>query len=47
MTNALSIGLIAAIAAFFAVDYFVLHLDAGVFLLRKLIALIQVVAFWR
>lgn len=47
MTNGIAIGLVIVIAGFFALDHFHLHLDAGVFLLRKMIALIQFMAFWR
>ena len=47
MTNALAIGLLIAIAAFFALDHFVLHLGAPLFLARRFYDLLQWVAFWR
>ena len=47
MTNAVAIGLIVAIAGFFALDHFVLHLDAPLFLAREFYDLLQWVAFWR
>lgn len=47
MTNRIAIGLVLCIAAFFMLDHFVLQLDAARFLLRKLIDLIEYVAFWR
>lgn len=47
MTNGVAIGLVLVIGGFFALDHFVLHLEAGTFLLRKTIAFIQVLAFWR
>ena len=47
MTNALAIGLLIVIAAFFALDHYVLHLDAPLFLARKFYDLLQWVAFWR
>ena len=47
MTNRIAIGLVVAIAGFFALDTFVLHLDAAPFLMRKLIDLIDTLAFWR
>ena len=47
MTNALAIGLLIFIAALFALDHYVLHLDAPLFLARKIYDLLQWVAFWR
>lgn len=47
MTNALAIGLLISIAAFFALDHFVLQLDAPLFLARKFYDLLQWIAFWR
>ena len=47
MTNSIAIGLVLTIVGFFLLDHFVLHLDAATFLLRKLIALIDTLAFWR
>lgn len=47
MTNTLALILATLIIGFFALDYFVLHLDAGPVLLRKIIELIQILAFWR
>jgi hypothetical protein len=47
MTNALAIGLVIFIAAFFALDHFVLHLDAPLFLARKFYDMLEWLAFWR
>ena len=47
MTNALAIGLLVFIAAFFALDHFVLHWDAPLFLARKFLALLTWLSFWR
>ena len=47
MTNALAIGLVIFIAAFFALDHFFLHLGAPLFLARQFYDLLQWVAFWR
>ena len=47
MTNQIAIGLAVFILGFLALDYFVLHLDALTFILRKLIELIRFIAFWR
>ena len=47
MTNTVAIGLILAIAAFFALDHIVLHLGAPLFLARKFYDLLQWMAFWR
>ncbi|MGJ8610968.1 MAG: hypothetical protein ACSHWY_07735 [Octadecabacter sp.] len=47
MTTRLSIILILLIAAFFALDHYVLHLNAAVFLGKKAIWLINYLAIWR
>ncbi len=47
MTNSIAIGLIVTLAAFLALDHFVLHLDALPFMIRKLIDLINYLAIWR
>jgi len=47
MTNALAIGLLLFIAAFFGLDHFVLQWDAPIFLARRFYDLLQWVAFWR
>ncbi len=47
MTNALAIGIFVAIAGFFLLDHFVLHLGAPLFLARKGMDLIEWLAFWR
>ena len=47
MTNGIAIGLFASIAGFFALDHFVLHLDAAVVLMRYLIDAIAFLAVWR
>lgn len=47
MTNTSAIGLVLFIAAFFALDHFVLDMDAPLFLARKFYDLLQWVAFWR
>lgn len=47
MTNTIAIWLALLIVGFFALDYFVLHLDAATIALRKVIDLIGVIAFWR
>ena len=47
MTNTVAIWLVFLIAAFFALDHFVLHWDAGLTLARKFLELIRAVAFWR
>ena len=47
MTNTLAIVLASLIVGFFALDYFVLHLDAGTIALRKIVELIRILAFWR
>lgn len=47
MTSRLAIFLALMIAAFFVLDHYVLHLDAGVFLAKKGLALINDLAIWR
>lgn len=47
VTTKLAFILLGLILAFFVLDYFVLHLDAPVFLARKLVALVEWLAFWR
>lgn len=47
MTNALALWFVALIAAFFALDHFVLQLDAPLFLAQKFLDLLRWVAFWR
>lgn len=47
MTNQIAIGLAVVIIGFLILDHFVFHLDAITFVMRKIIALIQKMAFWR
>ncbi|KQI68621.1 glyceraldehyde-3-phosphate dehydrogenase [Loktanella sp. 3ANDIMAR09] len=47
MTNAVAVGILIAIAAFFALDHFVLQWDAPLFVARKFVELLQWLAFWR
>ncbi|MFQ6553374.1 hypothetical protein AAD018_013635 [Aestuariibius insulae] len=47
MTNSIAIGLLLVIAGFFALDYYVLELDAPIFLGKKAFELIEYLAFWR
>ena len=47
MTNGIAIGIVLALAGFFALDHYVLHIDAAVFLGRKGLDLLGYVAFWR
>lgn len=47
MTNTLAIWLALLIVGFFALDHFVLHLDAATIVLRKIVDLIGILAFWR
>ncbi len=47
MTNTIAFWLAAAILGFLALDYFVLDLQAPVYLGRKLLELIEYIAFWR
>ncbi|MFZ1727001.1 MAG: hypothetical protein WBO29_03425 [Albidovulum sp.] len=47
MTNRIAIALALFIALFFVADHFWLHLDAGLNMARKILDLIDWVAFWR
>ncbi len=47
MTNTIALWLAALILGFLALDYFVLDWDVPVFLGRKLLDLIEWMAFWR
>ena len=47
MTNGIAIGLVIAVAAFFALDHFVLQWGAPLFLARQFADLLHWVAFWR
>lgn len=47
MTTKLALILAALILGFFALDHFVLHLGAPLFLARKLADLVEWIAFWR
>jgi hypothetical protein len=47
MTNGIAFTLFLIIAGFFVLDHFVLHWDAAVFIGRKGVELIEVLAFWR
>lgn len=47
MTTKLTIILALLIAGFFALDHYVLHLNAFVFLAKKLIDLMNYMAIWR
>jgi hypothetical protein len=47
MTNRLAIWLVLLLAAFVALDHFVLGWGAPVYLGRKFMELIQYIAFWR
>lgn len=47
MTTKIAIYLALAIAAFFALDHYVLHLNAGVFLAKRGLELINYLAIWR
>lgn len=47
MTNKLALILGIIIAALFAVDYYQYDWTNSIFLLRKLTALIEWIAFWR
>jgi hypothetical protein len=47
MTNMLAITLLFLVAGFLALDHYVLHLDVIMFVFRKLIELINKMAFWR
>jgi hypothetical protein len=47
MTTRLAFILFLLIAAFFVLDHYVLHLNAGVFLFQKMIKLMSWMAIWR
>ncbi|WP_368183711.1 hypothetical protein [Aestuariibius sp. HNIBRBA575] len=47
MTNTLAIWLFLFIIGFFLLDYFVFEMEVGLFVARKGIDLIQVLAIWR
>jgi hypothetical protein len=47
MTNQIALGLAIVIVGFFALDHFVLHLDAATVVMRKIVGLINMMAFWR
>ncbi|MEZ5731324.1 MAG: hypothetical protein R3D97_03250 [Paracoccaceae bacterium] len=47
MTNRIAIALAILIAAFFVADHYWLHLDAALFLARRLLDFIEYLAFWR
>ena len=47
MTTRLALILAGLIAGFFALDAYVLHWGAGVFLLKRLLDLISYIAIWR
>lgn len=47
MTNRIAVWLALLIIGFFVLDHYVLGLDAGVFLARKFMELIEYLAFWR
>lgn len=47
MTNTISIGLGLLVIGFFALDHYLFDSQAGVFLGRKGIALLEYIAVWR
>ena len=47
MTTKLSLIIVALIAGFFVLDHYVLHLNAFVFLAKKMIELMNYIAIWR
>lgn len=47
MTNTVTIWLALLILGFFVLDHFVLGLEAGLFLARRGLDLIEYLAFWR
>jgi len=47
MTNTISIWLAVLILGFFALDYFLLDLNAPIFLARKFLQFMEYIAFWR
>jgi len=47
MTTRIAIILFLCIVAFFVLDHYVLHLNAGVFLGKKIVNLMSWMAIWR
>jgi hypothetical protein len=47
VTTKIAFILVGLILGFFLLDFFVLHLDAPLFLARKLLQLVEWLAFWR
>lgn len=47
MNTQIAIGIAVVIIGFFVLDHFVFELDAITFVMRKIIAAIRVLAFWR
>ncbi|WP_439155218.1 hypothetical protein [Yoonia sp.] len=47
MTNAIALFLAVLILGFLALDHFVLNWDVPTFAMRRLIDLVDYVAFWR
>lgn len=47
MNNIIAFWLAALILGFLALDYFVLDLNVPIFLGRKLLELLEYIAFWR
>mgnify|MGYP000153253885 CR=1 FL=1 len=47
MTTKLGLVIVALIAGFFLLDHYVLHLNAGIFMGKKMLELINYLAFWR
>ncbi len=47
MTTKLAFIMMLLIAAFFVLDHYVLHLNAAVFLGKKMIVLMNYLAIWR
>ena len=47
MTNQIALGLAVVIIGFFVLDHFVFQLDAGTFVMRKLLGAIRFLAIWR
>jgi len=47
MNNIIALWLAALILGFLALDYFVLGFDVPIFLGRKLLELLEYIAFWR
>jgi hypothetical protein len=47
MTTKISLGFAAFIALFFVLDHYLLHMNTGLFLGKKMIELINFLAIWR